>query len=173
MEAVIEDVSYTSCPSLLFLSSTVESPAWRMGAPQVRVGGDQVFDDDEVLPVGSGLETFSILAERWKPKDLSDATLRLLDVFGAAAILPMLSRLADTLESVLTTPDAATETTSHRLAGLAGTLGFTALSEAWLVVPPGLAAPVTVRRLSRLAVGTIRRYIAAAERSSTPIALRR
>jgi hypothetical protein len=74
------------------------------------------------------------------------ATLdRLADTFGAAPIAQLLNGFRHTLEEALATRDTATlAAQAHRIAGLAGTLGFAALGRHWQRVaehaPPPSAA---------------------------------
>lgn len=83
----------------------------------------------------------------WRPVDELAGARRLIDTFGEATIASMVSRfraqLADALDGSAT---AASADEQHRLAGIAGTLGFAAFSASWQRLSQGEAAILPVAR---------------------------
>lgn len=82
---------------------------------------------------------------------------RLAGAFGEAAIAGLLHGLRDLLERASRNDDhAALADEAHRIAGLAGTLGFTALGQHWLCVADGRGAVTDVTLIAtRQALTTI------------------
>lgn len=142
-------------------AESANEAVWARGAARVAViDGDSCpvgFDDH--VPVTAGPACFAAIVQRWQPVPLSVATQRLVDVFGADAISPMLDSLADMLNVALRgldDPDAVA--VAHRVAGTAGTLGFAELSRGWLAISEGdWSDTLSLRRTTRLAIGAIRR----------------
>lgn len=77
--------------------------------------------------------------EPWRPSARPHDSARLAALFGEAEILAMLGRFRDQLADALTAPDGPGERRSraHRVAGIAGTLGFPEVSRIWLAVSEG------------------------------------
>lgn len=75
----------------------------------------------------------------WWPDEEEAPVARLAAIFGEAEIGGLLMRFRDQLVEVMIADGdaAALRQRAHRLAGLAGTLGFSALSERWLEVSEG------------------------------------
>jgi len=88
------------------------------------------------------------------------ATIERLDAtFGTAAVTRLLQGLRRALEAVLDAPyDARLAAEAHRIAGLAGTLGFAALGRHWLRVAEHRQAPdAATRRATAHALATLDR----------------
>ncbi len=119
--------------------------------------------DDVVLRPARPEEMIKAV-ERWRP-DGTDLSLdRLEGVFGRAQISAMVQHLRETLVNALSAAEAdGLAATAHRIAGVAGTLGFTHVGQAWLAVSEGDSGALDeARRRSRMAVAAIdRRYTAA------------
>ena len=97
--------------------------------------------------------------EPWRPAGELAGAHRLIDTFGEAAIAPMVARfggqLADALVALGTTPSADK---LHRLAGIAGTLGFGRVNASWQRLAQGDAAILPVAwRDARRALAQIER----------------
>lgn len=63
-----------------------------------------------------------------------DGLTRMAALFGRDALLPVVEGLRHELQQALDRPEAAD---AHRIAGLAGTLGFAAASAKWQAVDGG------------------------------------
>ena len=110
-----------------------------------------IRDFDALLPVIDAADEASIAdrAAVWHPQDRMAAAFRLIDLFGASALLPSYLGLAAQLRDQLAAHDPGDH--AHRIAGLAGTLGFTALGEEWRAVSEGdLASLPLARRESQI-----------------------
>lgn len=87
---------------------------------------------------------------------------RLADLFGADQMDALVSRFRDQLIEALALFDVAGEAAAaHRIAGVAGTLGFSNVSDSWLRLSEGDdSARGEARRDARLAVAAIDRKLA-------------
>jgi len=109
-------------------------------------------------------------AAAWRPDDDDDAMRdRLGATFGVAEMERLTSGFRDLLVTALNALDGDdARPLAHRVAGLAGTLGYRATGQAWLAVSHGDASAVAaVRRETRRAIASIdrRAYAAAASTS--------
>lgn len=77
-------------------------------------------------------------------------------LFGRDALLPVVEGLRTELQQALDRPDAAD---AHRIAGLAGTLGFAAASASWQAVDQGGEDRATALNDSRVALIAIDRWL--------------
>lgn len=77
--------------------------------------------------------------QAWQARQTAaaDQRARLAARFGAAAFARLTAGLATQLRSALVQPDGVAAGEAHRIAGLAGTLGFAAASAAWLALSHG------------------------------------
>jgi CheY-like chemotaxis protein len=77
--------------------------------------------------------------EPWRPSTKPHNSARLAALFGEAEINAMLVRFRQQLADALAAPDILGERRSraHRVAGIAGTLGFPEVSLTWLAVSEG------------------------------------
>ncbi|USI71698.1 hypothetical protein [Sphingomonas morindae] len=100
----------------------------------------------------------------WAPDPPPAARAGLAALFGAAEVARLYAGLRDQLAeglALIAAPDAAPR--AHRIAGLAGTLGYGAVYEAWYRLSEGeAAARPEARRLARKALHALDRAAAAA-----------
>ena len=102
-------------------------------------------------------------ASPWWPDGAGPALGRLEERFGAEQIGAMLDRLRALLVEAVTALDAGdARSLAHRLAGIAGMLGFEAAGRAWLAIAEGEGTPAQddARRQARRAIATIDRRTA-------------
>lgn len=81
-----------------------------------------------------------------------DALTRMAALFGREALLPVVEGLLHELQRALDEPETAD---AHRIAGLAGTLGFAAASASWQAVDQGSEDKAAALRASRTALTAI------------------
>lgn len=95
----------------------------------------------------------------WRHAERLATIARLDATFGTAAVTRLLHGLRRALEAVLDAPnDARLVAEAHRIAGLAGTLGFAALGRHWLRVAEHRQAPdAATRRATAHALATLDR----------------
>ncbi|WP_181814713.1 response regulator [Sphingomonas aracearum] len=99
-------------------------------------------------------------AERWRPRAQGVEADWLQRVFGRAEIDALLARFRDLLvEGLAATASGEAVGLAHRVAGIAGTLGFTTLGRAWLDHSEGRGERFGLRRDTRLAIGAIDRLL--------------
>lgn len=106
-------------------------PIVAMGSVAQPGGGDQ----PDLWLTDPNYSELSETLEQWRPMQLSDSYYRIEAAFGAETIGGMAQRLCDVLVEALDalgTPAAAA--TAHRVAGVAGTLGFADIGAQWLEV---------------------------------------
>lgn len=95
----------------------------------------------------------------WRPDGEMDGAHRLADVFGAAALAPLIANFRAQLAQAVAQLDAGDIATAHRIAGVAGTLGFAAVSASWVRLSQGeTEAFDQARRAARMAISQIDRY---------------
>lgn len=97
-----------------------------------------------------------VIAE-WSHAERLATLERLAATFGAAPVADLLRGLRRLLERALADEDAAAGRTgdAHRIAGLAGTLGFAGLGRRWLRVAEGTPPTAATRRATVHALSTI------------------
>jgi HPt (histidine-containing phosphotransfer) domain-containing protein len=132
-------------------------------APIVLVGGAAAeplpAGVDDRLPATADAEEASALLARWRP-DTPATLARIEAALGTAAVRDLLERLRRQLEPTLASGDDDARCRAHRLAGIAGLLGFAALGEAWLDVEEGRPEAATAaRRETRRALAAIARRL--------------
>jgi CheY-like chemotaxis protein len=98
-------------------------------------------------------ESLVAAVEPWRPSVDHHPAERLAALFGAAEIASLLGRFRDQLSEALVAADEEEErrARAHKIAGIAGTLGFPEVSRTWLAVSEGLdssweAARVAARK---------------------------
>lgn len=98
----------------------------------------------------------AILAS-WRPVPLPETYGRLKATFGADTVRDMALRLCIVLAEALDALDTpAAADTAHKVAGVAGTLGFAELGQQWLAVSHDPAAePAGLRRDTRRTIAAI------------------
>ncbi|KRB86491.1 hypothetical protein ASE00_07270 [Sphingomonas sp. Root710] len=130
--------------------------------------GEQHFIDrgfDGLLSKPFAASDLIALARRWLPVELpvipeGDRASQLADLLGREAADAMIDRMRINLLEAVEAIDAGGDERAlgHRLGGLAGTLGFPALSAAWLALEHGgialwpTARAITEETIVRLAV---------------------
>jgi hypothetical protein len=116
-------------------------------------------DVDDVLDKATGAPGMKALAQRWRPDDPSATLDGLEAALGTEEIGEMIGRLRAQLTAALaalTTTDHPAE--AHRIAGIAGMLGFGQLGAAWLAVSQGAEGSSTTARIAtRRALWALRR----------------
>lgn len=101
--------------------------------PQLRAAG---FDGALPKPCDSGMLTAAIAP--WTPNGVMAGVERLAQVFGADEIGGLVTRFRHQLaEAVAGLADDTDRATAHRIAGLAGTLGFDRVGQSWLALSEG------------------------------------
>lgn len=136
----------------------------RAVVPVIVVGGEA--EDglpegaDDRLPERYTADEARELLARWRPEP-STALDRIEATLGAAAVADLLLRLRHQLEAAMTRQSGgADRQMAHRLGGIAGLLGFSALGEAWLEAEQGRPdALKNARRETRRALAAIARRI--------------
>ncbi len=95
-------------------------------------------------------EPLSAAVAPWRPDDTPPPAANLAAIFGAAEIAALLNGLRLQLEDALAADDddATRRGQAHRLAGIAGTLGFPELSALWLAVSEGDDTACPAARIS-------------------------
>jgi hypothetical protein len=103
-------------------------------------------------------------AQSWQPDEELATVARLEAAFGSHEIGALLERFRGELVRTLAALDwYDMADTAHRLAGIAGTLGFAAVSRDWLAVSEGEAVDRhTIYRHLRVAIATIDRVASGA-----------
>lgn len=121
----------------------------------------QSVQADDTIPADSSDDQILSQVEGWRP---TPDTQRFAEVAGAFGdgVIPIARGLRQQLLQAIATLDAGSFTAAHRIAGLAGTLGFKRTSMAWLAIDEGdLSDIASARREARLAVVAIERWLAA------------
>jgi CheY-like chemotaxis protein len=147
------DGAMASVPMIALSDASVMDPS-----PPYSLG----YDDILVTPCSPA--ALVEVAERWRPKDMPLASQRLETVFGHAEIAQMILGLRDLLSTALAERGGADAAgAAHRVAGIAGILGFSELGRDWQSLSEGAAdaTETTVRRNTRIAIATIDRHLAA------------
>ncbi len=114
---------------------------------------------DGALPKPCDPATLATTIAPWTPDGTLAGVERLAGVFGAAEIAVLVARFRDQLAEALDGLDYATDRmAAHRIAGLAGTLGFARVGQSWLALSEGddamresarRAARATLRQIDR------------------------
>ncbi|MBN8809331.1 MAG: response regulator [Sphingomonas sp.] len=113
---------------------------------------------DGRLPKPCAPEALLAAVSAWHPSVGLADTQRLKAVFGEDELTPLIARFRDQLVEALAALDTGDTGMAHRIAGVAGTLGFAQVSESWLRLSEGDgAARDDARRLARLAIAAIDR----------------
>ncbi|MDP1025789.1 hypothetical protein Q5H91_01045 [Sphingomonas sp. KR1UV-12] len=101
------------------------------------------YDDGLVKPFTPA--AIAALARRWRPDDPSAVLGRLEAALGRAEIAAMTAKLREQLRAALETGGRAE---AHRIAGIAGMLGFAELGAAWLAVADGAVDALPPARIA-------------------------
>lgn len=96
---------------------------------------------------------------RWRPDGEASRAVALGEIFGKEEIARLVDRFRDQLADALSALDAGeAEAQAHRIAGVAGTLGFGEVSASWLRLSEGDdTARDDARRDARIAIAKIDR----------------
>ena len=154
---IVLSTATTDVPARVAAIRACRSP---LSAVPIAVVGEPVGagDVDDHLDLRWSVADAVALLERWRPESLATLT-RMEAVLGDAAVADLLHRLRAQLERALAT-DRPDDRIAHRLGGISGMLGFTALGEAWLDVEAGGAgAERAARRATRRALAAIARRL--------------
>lgn len=130
--------------------------------PIAVLGGEKDWDADGPAlpdlyipekPVGDVSEALT----PWLPTALPDAFVRLETAFGVDTVRGMARRLCQVLADALDALDTpAAADAAHKVAGVAGTLGFAELGSQWLALSHDTSAePPTLRRDTRTTIAAI------------------
>ena len=116
---------------------------------------------DAQIAAGDSDEAVHALLDLWRPTPDAARFAELALGFGDAAVRPIVAGLSQQLQEAVGTLDAGRFGNAHRIAGLAGTLGFARVSKAWLPLDLGDVSDLaTARREARLAIAAIERWLA-------------
>jgi hypothetical protein len=121
---------------------------------------------DESISTAQSTDLIAAQIDRWRPTPDAPKFAEVARGFGGAALRPIAQGLSTQLQQAVAALDQADFSQSHRIAGLAGTLGFKRASRAWLAIDEGdLSDLPAARREARLATVAIERWLAATESS--------
>ena len=115
---------------------------------------------DGLLPKPCTPDELTATAARWRPDGAVDVLDRLEEGLGVAEIGAMTLRFRDLLMKAIVALDGEDDMAglAHRVAGIAGTLGFAAVGHAWLALSHGKNDAVRgARREARRAIAAIDR----------------
>lgn len=103
------------------------------------------------------------VVDTWSPSALHRQAQNLRSLFTSSELDQLWQGLSDQLRALLSETDAVVAQQAHRIAGLAGTLGFVDLGKRWLAVSEGdLASAPSARRMARTTVARIAAHIGSA-----------
>jgi hypothetical protein len=134
------------------------SPGNRIVAAIVDSGTAPSFPADLVIDAGQGLGPISEIFSQWLPPDV-ERLERMEAMLGREGLVPVVQGLRAELQRAI---DGADGVDAHKMAGLAGTLGFAVASASWQAVDRGAGDAATALRDSRTALVMIDRWLAAA-----------
>lgn len=128
----------------------------RDGVPDERLW--RLGFDGGVAISGGGDALIAAIAD-WRPGDDLAGAYRLAEVFGRAAIVPMIARFREQLADAVAALSAMPSRDElHRIAGIAGTLGFERIGSSWERLSRGDAEILPVaRRAARRVLAQIDR----------------
>jgi len=137
----------SSVPILVYSAMTLTEADIRARGMDGRV--PKPFAPDELIAA----------IQPWLPDDPLAGACRLAGVFGEDEMRRLIGGLREQLAAALARLDDAGDTgAAHRIAGVAGTLGFAAVSASWLALSTGdESAREQARRDARLAIAAIDR----------------
>lgn len=142
-----------------FASGTSPQPANDMSL-RIAISASQAAaptNCDACITGTESLDDLAALFASWLPPDHAPLD-RLASAFGRHEVQSLLSNLRAELRAALAALSSGAPCDSHKLCGLAGTLGFPAASQAWrdLDAPNGAQ---DARRTSRAAIVSISRWL--------------
>jgi hypothetical protein len=131
----------------------------------VTAAGAPMSASDLTIAADVSDEQLAAIFTEWRPPERLDALDRIANTLGVAAVAPIVSGLRGELGNAVAELDAGRSETAHRIAGLAGTLGFHSVSTVWNALSHGDTALASIaRREARVAMAAIDRWLIAAER---------
>lgn len=102
--------------------------------------------DGCVAPSGRAEALLAAVAD-WRPDDELAGAHRLAEQFGQPAIVPLIARFREELAAAVASLNGTpSQHAMHRIAGIAGTLGFDRVGSSWEQLSRGDAAIVSVAR---------------------------
>ncbi len=134
-------------------------PGSRIVAAIVEGGAAPSFPTDLVVDADQDIGPIAEIFSRWLPPD-GERLARMEVMLGREGLLPVVQGLRAELQRAV---DGADGVDAHKMAGLAGTLGFAAASASWQAVDQETGDAATARRDSRTALVVIDRWLAASE----------
>jgi CheY-like chemotaxis protein len=135
--------------------------------PIIAFGGRDA-DPDDLLAAGvdvvlpdSDPDTLVRAAEDWRPEPLPPGFTKLQEIFGEAQAMALLGGLRSLLIDALRDfADDGSRDLAHRVAGMAGMLGFAGLGQSWLAVSEGEEVDAAaLRHATRRAIVAIDRAL--------------
>lgn len=127
------------------------------------------LDDVEILEIGMDgrvpkpctPQILTDAAAQWRPDGMMGGAQQLTAVFGAPKIGPLIAKFRAQLLQGVADLDKGDVTAAHCIGGIAGTLGFAAVSASWIKVSEGdVPGRYQARRDARLAISQIDRNAA-------------
>ena len=151
-------------PDLLICVKSLTEPAVHPDAFSITAIVDvtDLGDDrcDLMLSSFDSNEALTAALEQWRPTAEIRDFERVAEAFGATAIGKVARGFVRELATAIAGLDRDDFTSAHRIAGLAGTLGFNRVSHAWLAIDEGnLADTAGARREARLAQVAVARWL--------------
>jgi hypothetical protein len=134
------------------------SPGNRIVAVIIEGGLVPSFPVDLVIDANQGIGPITEIFSQWLPPDV-EILERVEAMLGREGLWPVVQGLRAELQRAV---DGADGVDAHKMAGLAGTLGFAAVSASWQAVDQGTGDAATARRDSRTALVVIDRWLAEA-----------
>lgn len=120
--------------------------------------GTPSFPVDLIVDPGLDVGALAAMFSQWRVPDMASLT-RMATMLGRDGLMPVVRGLRAELEQAI---GGAGGHSAHRIAGLAGTLGFTAAGAAWQAVDLGTGERTAALRDSRTAMVAIDRWLAEA-----------
>jgi CheY-like chemotaxis protein len=118
---------------------------------------------DGRLPKPCPPDELAAAVARWRPDGEVSRALKLGEIFGHEEIAKLVARFHEQLIDALADIDADRVDIAHRIAGVAGTLGFADVSSSWQRLSEGdPTAKPDARRDARVAIARIERDFPAA-----------
>lgn len=134
------------------------SPGNRIVAAIVEGSLVPSFPADLVIDAGQDIGPITEVFSQWLPPDV-ERLARMEAMLGREGLVPVVQGLRAELQRAV---DGGDGVDAHKMAGLAGTLGFAAVSASWQAVDQGTGDAATARRDSRTALVVIDRWLAEA-----------
>ena len=123
-------------------------------------GGVEPAGYDFAVAIDVDRTTLSELFAAWRPSTGAVQLERVAEALGHDAIRPIARGLLDELRNAVTAMDGGRYDTAHRIAGLAGTMGFDTVSAPWNALSHGdLNQSSAARREARLAIAALVRWL--------------